>query len=139
MLETLNKLNPEIKIYSVKDEEFKKYGRIINIDTKECVDACLSLDFPRDGSAYEPTVKALEDMNVVVGADPNLAAKIEIQDPTRMAKVLQKYFGQIDTYSIYFSACEQEEGAARKKKEKPDLTASKKASGNEGKGKVWVK
>lgn len=75
--------------------------------------------------------KALEEMNVVVGADPNLAAKIEIQDPARMAKVLQKYFGQIDTYSIYFSACEQEEGAARKKKEKPDLTITQKSSGEE--------
>ena len=62
MLETLNKLNPEIKVYSVRDDEFKKYGRIIDIDTKECVDTCLSLDFPTEGSAYEPSVKALEDM-----------------------------------------------------------------------------
>ena len=62
LLETLNKLNPEIKLYSVRDNEFEKYGRIINIDTKECVDACMSLEFPKDGSAYEPTVKALEDM-----------------------------------------------------------------------------
>ena len=75
--------------------------------------------------------KALEEMNVVVGADPNLAAKIEIQDPSRMAKVLQKYFGQIDTYSIYFSACEQEEGAARRRKEKPDLSTKPKSSEND--------
>ena len=63
MLKTLKELNPEIEIFSVNDKEFAKYGRVLDIDTKECVDTCLSLDFPKDGSAYEPSVEALESMN----------------------------------------------------------------------------
>ena len=33
-----------------------------------------------------------------------------------MSHILQKYFGHVDTYSIYVSACEQEMGAHKKKK-----------------------
>jgi hypothetical protein len=99
----------------------------------------LPTDFDQKGNTKtveQLKEEALKEMNVVVGADPNLAAKIEIDDPGRMARVLQKYFGQIDTYSVYFSACEQEEGAARKKKEKPDLTIKPKASEESQTG--WV-
>lgn len=46
MLQKLKKLNPELEIYSIRDEKFKKYGRVLNIDTKEIVDACHRLSLP---------------------------------------------------------------------------------------------
>ncbi len=63
MLEKLKKLNPDIKIFSIKDEEFKKYGRILDFDSKEIVEACENLNFPENGSAYEPSVKSLEELS----------------------------------------------------------------------------
>lgn len=125
------------RIYSSMSQKiFKMYenAREYRDNSGTLADVSLPADIDEKGqfkNEQQLLDKALEEMNVVVGADPNLAAKIEIQDPSRMAKVLQKYFGQIDTYSIYFSACEQEEGAARKKKEKPDLTITQKSSGEE--------
>ncbi len=62
MLENLKKLNPLIKFFSIRDKEFEKYGRIIDFDSREFVTACEELDFPENGSAYEPTVKKLEEL-----------------------------------------------------------------------------
>ena len=40
MLEILKKKNPGLKVYSVYDEEFKSFGRVIeNIDTTEIINA----------------------------------------------------------------------------------------------------
>ena len=47
------------------------------------------------------------------------AGTIKIEDIGKMSKVLQKYFGHVDTYSIYVAACEQEDGAHKKKKTGP--------------------
>ena len=38
MINKLRKLNPELKIYSVHDEEFKKFGRVYHVDTSEIVE-----------------------------------------------------------------------------------------------------
>lgn len=62
MLDRLKKLNPEIKFHSIYSDEFKKYGRVIDIDTKEITDACNKLTFPENGSAYEAAVKELEEL-----------------------------------------------------------------------------
>ncbi len=64
MIENLRKLNPELEIYSVRDAEFIKYGRFLNINTEEIVDACLKLKFPEDKSEYIASVEALEKLNV---------------------------------------------------------------------------
>lgn len=63
MLDRLKKLNPELEIYSVKDEEFKKYGKVIAIDTGEIVSACEKLEFPEKDSQYKPSVKDLEELS----------------------------------------------------------------------------
>ena len=62
MIEKLRKLNPELEIYSVQDAEFKKYGKLLNINADEIVDACLGLKFPEDGSEYIPGVEKLETL-----------------------------------------------------------------------------
>ena len=60
-LETLQKKNPELKLYSVRDAAFKKYGRLIeDYDTaalcRKCRDA---LTMPASGSVYMPILPAL--------------------------------------------------------------------------------
>ena len=64
MIEKLRKLNPELEIYSVRDAEFKNYGRILNINTDEIVDACLELKFPEDKSEYIASVETFEKLNI---------------------------------------------------------------------------
>ncbi len=64
MIEKLRKLNPELEIYSVRDAEFKNYGRILNINTDEIVDSCLKLKFPEDKTEYIASVETFEKLNV---------------------------------------------------------------------------
>ena len=64
MLEKLRKLNPEIEIFSIKDAEFKKYGKVLDIYTDEIVEACKKLNFPESGSEYIPTVDSLENLGM---------------------------------------------------------------------------
>ena len=60
-LEMLQKKNPGLKLYSVRDAAFKKYGRLINdYDTAPLCAACrAALTMPESGSAYLPALPAL--------------------------------------------------------------------------------
>lgn len=61
-IETLRKLNPELPIYRVQDAEFAKYGRVLTgLPTEELLAAAATIAKPETGSAYEPTVPALEN------------------------------------------------------------------------------
>ena len=54
-----------MKIYSVYDEEFKPYGRVIKgIDCKELVEAMGKIPMPESGTAYEPFIDSLEAVPV---------------------------------------------------------------------------
>ena len=46
MLDKLKKLNPGIEIFSIRDDEFKKYCNVLRIETDEIVKACEKLTFP---------------------------------------------------------------------------------------------
>lgn len=62
MIDKLRKLNPELKIFSVHDEEFKKYGRVYDVDTSEIVEACKNISLPETGSSYQLSVDELENL-----------------------------------------------------------------------------
>ena len=54
-----------MKIYSVYDEEFKAYGRVVKgIDCAEVVDAMEKIAMPESGTAYEPSIASLEACSV---------------------------------------------------------------------------
>lgn len=54
-----------MKIYSVYDEEFKAYGRVVKgIDCAELVDAMGKIAMPESGTAYEPSIASLEACSV---------------------------------------------------------------------------
>ena len=62
MIDKLRKANPNLSIYSVHDEEFKKYGRIYDIDISEIVEVCKKIPLPESGSSYQLSVKELENL-----------------------------------------------------------------------------
>jgi len=62
MIERLRTANPDISIYSVHDEEFKKYGCVYDIDTNEIVQACKDIPLPESGSSYQLRVDKLENL-----------------------------------------------------------------------------
>lgn len=65
MLDILKKKNPDIEFYSVQDEEFKSYGRIItNLDTSEIVAAGEKIELPEEGVSYTPTEKSFEKLAI---------------------------------------------------------------------------
>lgn len=62
MLQKLKDLNPDIKIYSIHDDEFKKYGAVIDFDATEIVDECIKLGLPENGTSYTASVTELENL-----------------------------------------------------------------------------
>ncbi len=54
-----------MKIYPITDPAFKPYGKILEgFDTAELLAAMKKIDLPESGTAYEPSIKALEDCAV---------------------------------------------------------------------------
>ena len=65
MLDTLRKKNPGIRMYSVLDEEFRTFGRVIkNIDTKEIVKAGKLIEKPETGVRYLPSEESFEKLDI---------------------------------------------------------------------------
>lgn len=63
MLEKLKALNPDIKLFSVRDDEFKKYGRVLDFDTSEIIAACEKIAMPEENSKYLMSVDELENLD----------------------------------------------------------------------------
>ena len=54
-----------MKIYSVYDEAFRPYGKVLEgYDTEELRRAMLAIDLPESGTAYRPGIESLESCGV---------------------------------------------------------------------------
>ena len=54
-----------MKIYSVYTDEFKPYGKILqNYDTQSLISAMWTIPLPESGTAYEPSISALEESGI---------------------------------------------------------------------------
>lgn len=54
-----------MKIYSVRDPEFKAYGKVLEgYDTAELLEAMAEIPMPEKGTAYEPGIKSLESCGI---------------------------------------------------------------------------
>lgn len=67
MIKKLREVNPELQIYSIRDDEFKKYGKLLSVDTEEIVNACHKLKFPENKTEYIPSVDLLENLTMSDG------------------------------------------------------------------------
>ena len=64
MLGNLKAKNPEIEIYSIKDDEFRKYGNVLKLNTDEIVIACEKLPKPNSKTEYIASVESLENLDM---------------------------------------------------------------------------
>ncbi len=68
MVKNLQKLNSDVRIYSVNDAEFAPFGRVIPLDTAEIVSVGSTIPNPESGSSYvasKPEFEALEIANTI--------------------------------------------------------------------------
>lgn len=63
MLNKLKELNKDIMIYSVHDDEFKKYGKVLDFNADEFVKACKEMKMPESGYYYQASVEGLEKLS----------------------------------------------------------------------------
>lgn len=63
MLNKLKELNPTIEFYSIKDEEFKTFGRILELDGSEIIKAAEKLEEIKGGSKYVASEESFEVLN----------------------------------------------------------------------------
>lgn len=64
MLENLKRLNPDIQFYSVSDEEFSSFGRVIkDFDASEIIAAAKKIANPAEGSSYLPSEPSFEALS----------------------------------------------------------------------------
>ena len=62
-LEALRSVNHQIHIYSVTDNEFKKYGAVVDIDAAEMIDMVnKTTEMPEKGSKYVPALESIDTM-----------------------------------------------------------------------------
>ena len=61
-LTALNQANPHIRIYSIHDPEFARYGRVIEEDTTAFCAAAETLPFPEEGSKYVASTPELDEI-----------------------------------------------------------------------------
>ena len=60
VLKMLREKNPGLKLYSVLDPEFRRYGRVLNAETGELAAAMASTEIPAEGNCYKASVPELE-------------------------------------------------------------------------------
>ena len=82
MLEKLQKLNPDVKLYRVTDDEFAPFGRVIDTDTAEIVALGEKIEMPQSASSYLPSEPKFEALKI---AD----------------EICQNYFGEMPTQVGY--------------------------------------
>ena len=80
MINHLNKVN-DVKIYSVFDDEFKPYGRVVKgYNFTELCDYMLTkTSIPESGNVYHPSIEAMENMPVFDEVQNTLYGGMPIQ------------------------------------------------------------
>ena len=65
MLESLKKLNPDIKFCDVHSPEFLTFGKVLtSLDTTEIIAQAQKIENPAAGSSYLPSLDAFEDLSI---------------------------------------------------------------------------
>ena len=79
MLKMLRQKNPELKLYSVLDPEFRRYGRVLNAETEELAAAMVETEIPEEGNCYKASVPALEAVPLMKSLRRTAYGEMEIQ------------------------------------------------------------
>ena len=69
-----------MKVYSVFDEEFKPYGKVLEgYDTAELTAAMKEIALPESGTAYSPSIEALEKCAIFADLKDNAYGGMPIE------------------------------------------------------------
>ena len=79
MLKTLREKNPGLKLYSVLDSEFCRYGRVLNAETEELAAALAATEIPAEGNCYVASLPALETVGLMKRLRRAAFGEMEIQ------------------------------------------------------------
>ncbi len=79
MLKALREKNPSLKLYSVLDPEFCRYGRVLNAETEELADAMAATEIPAEGNCYVASLPALEAVGLMKRLRRVAFGEMEIQ------------------------------------------------------------
>ena len=79
MIKTLRQKNPELRLYSVLDPEFRRYGRVLNAETGELAAAMAAMEIPEEGNCYKASVPALEAVPLMKSLRRTVFGEMEIQ------------------------------------------------------------
>ena len=79
MLKMLREKNPGLKLYSVLDPEFRRYGRVLNAETEELAAAMTATEIPEEGNCYKASVPALEAVPLMKSLRRTVFGEMEIQ------------------------------------------------------------
>ena len=64
-IERIRELNPHIKIYSTSDKEFAEFGvKLSGFDVSEIINRGNGYEFPNEGSIYEASSPAFEELDI---------------------------------------------------------------------------
>ncbi len=67
-----------MKIYKVTSDKFKKYGRVLNLNTDKLVEVMQSTPLPED-VVYEPSIEILESLDIAKQLQTEVYGELPIQ------------------------------------------------------------
>ena len=79
MNKTFSQVNKDIKLYTVNDAEFAKYGKILDLDCSELISEAEKTDFPSEGSAYVPSMEKFEALPIQKTFSDEIYGEMPIQ------------------------------------------------------------
>ena len=75
----LREKNPDLRLFSVLDEEFRRYGRVLNADTKQLAAALEATPIPEEGNCYVASLQSLEAVDLMPGLQRAAFGEMPIQ------------------------------------------------------------
>ena len=78
-LMTLRAKNPELRLFSVLDAEFRHYGRVLSADTTALASALAATPIPEAGNQYVASLAALEAVDLMPGLQRTVFGEMPIQ------------------------------------------------------------
>ena len=79
VLTMLREKNPELPLYSVLDEEFCRYGRVLSADTNQLAAALAATPIPEEGNCYVASLPELETVDLMPGLQRAAFGEMPIQ------------------------------------------------------------
>lgn len=72
-------VNEKIKLYSVNDKEFSKYGMVIDCDCSELISVAEKIELTSEGSVYLPSVDDFEKLDIKHFLEDDVFGETKIQ------------------------------------------------------------